>query len=114
MKRRPHAPRNIGIDLDQRALTKFQRAYSVELVHGCAHRFLADHDYRGRELVYYDPPYLQETRSSSRRYRFDYEERDHLELLTLLKKLPCQVVLSGCPLALHDEWLAGWQPCSCR
>lgn len=109
MKRKPPALRNIGIDLDQRALEKFQCDYPVELVHGCAHRFLADYDYRGRELVYCDPPYLKETRSSARGYRFDYEERDHRELLSLLKKLPCQVILSGYPSALYDEGLAGWQ-----
>jgi len=108
MRRKPPALRNIGIDLDQRALENFECAYPVELVHGCAHRFLTDYDYRGRELIYCDPPYLKETRSSERRYRFDYEEHDHLELLRLLKKLPCHVILSGYPSALYDQWLAGW------
>lgn len=109
MKRKPPALRNIGIDLDQRALAKFQCDYPVELVHGCAHRFLADYDYRGRELIYCDPPYLKATRSSERRYRFDYEEHDHLELLGLLKELPCHVILSGYPSALYDQGLPGWQ-----
>ena len=71
MKRKLPALRKIGIDLNQRALEKFQCGYPVDLVHGCAHRFLADFDYRGRELVYCDPPYLHSTRSSGRRYRFD-------------------------------------------
>jgi site-specific DNA-adenine methylase len=108
MKRKEPALRNIGIDLNQRALTKFQCAYPVELVRGCAHRFLADYDYRGRELIYCDPPYLKQTRSSSRGYRFDYEEQDHLELLGLLRKLPCRVILSGYPSALYEQWLTGW------
>lgn len=109
MKRKAPALRNIGIDLNERALERFQCAYPVELVQGCAHRYLADYDYRGRELIYCDPPYLKETRSSNRRYRFDYEEQDHLELLKLLKQLPCHVILSGYPCALYDEWLTGWQ-----
>lgn len=109
MKRKPPALRNIGIDLNQRALEKFQCAYPVELVRGCAHRFLAEYDYRGRELVYCDPPYLQETRTSERRYRFDYEERDHIELLSVLKKLPCHVILSGYPSSLYDEGLTDWR-----
>jgi hypothetical protein len=109
MKRKPPALRNIGIDLDQRALEKFRCDYPVDLVHGCAHRFLAEYRYRGRELVYCDPPYLQGTRSSGRRYRFDYEEQDHLELLSLLKRLPCPVILSGYPSALYDQALRGWQ-----
>ena len=109
MKRKPPALRNIGIDRNERALEKFQCDYPVELVHGCAHRFLAEFAYQGRELVYCDPPYLHSTRSSDRRYRFDYEESDHLELLGLLKRLPCAVILSGYPSTLYDEQLTGWR-----
>ena len=39
----------------------------------------------GSELIYSDPPYLRRTRTSKHRYRFDYEEADHVELLELLK-----------------------------
>jgi site-specific DNA-adenine methylase len=109
MQRKPPALRNIGIDRDQRVLEKFRCPYPVERIHGCAHRFLAKYDYRGRELVYCDPPYLKQTRTSGRCYRFDYEEQDHLELLGLLKKLPCQVIVSGYPSALYDQWLAEWE-----
>jgi DNA adenine methylase len=109
MKRKAPALRNIGIDRNQRALEKFECDYPVELVHGCAHRFLADFDYRGRELVYCDPPYLHSTRTSDRRYRFEYEESDHVELLRLLKTLPCQVILSGYPSCLYDQELPGWR-----
>ena len=109
MKRKPPALRNIGIDLNRRALEKFRCDYPVELIQGCAHRFLADFEYTGRELVYCDPPYLQQTRTSGRRYRFDYAEHDHLDLLRLLKRLPCRVILSGYPSALYDNWLSGWE-----
>ncbi|WP_293715986.1 DNA methylase [Thiolapillus sp.] len=53
--------------------------------------------------------YLHHTRTSGRRYRFDYEEQDHIELLELLKTLPCNIILSGYPSALYDERLAGWR-----
>jgi DNA adenine methylase len=109
MKRKAPALRNIGIDLNRRALAKFHCPYPVELVHGCAHRLLAEYAYRGRELIYCDPPYLKHTRSSARRYRFDYEEQDHVALLEVLKRLPCQVILSGYPSALYEERLAGWR-----
>jgi hypothetical protein len=108
MKRKPPALHNIGIDLHARALAKFKCDYPVQLIHGCAHRFLAEYAFQGRELVYSDPPYLKHTRSSARRYRFDYEEGDHVELLRLLKSLPCHVMLSGYPSALYDELLCGW------
>jgi hypothetical protein len=58
--------------------------------------------------VYCDPPYLRYTRTSSRRYRFDYEERDHIQLLELLKRLACSVILSGYPSGLYDELLTDW------
>ena len=108
MQRKAPALCNIGIDRDARALAEFDCEYPVELIHGCAHRFLAAYEYRGSELVYSDPPYLKHTRSGRRRYRFDYEEADHIELLELLKTLPCQVMVSGYPSALYEERLGGW------
>lgn len=109
MKRKAPALRNIGIDLDPQAIGDFECTYAVELINSCAHRFLADYDYQGSELIYSDPPYLLRTRTSARRYRFDYEEQDHVELLELLKTLPCRVILSGYPSALYDDLLQGWR-----
>ena len=85
MKRKPPALCNIGIDLNPRALADFDCDYPVQLIQDCAHRFLAEYDYQGRELIYCDPPYLLHTRTSKRRYRFDYREQDHIELLSLLR-----------------------------
>lgn len=109
MRRKPPALRNIAIDLDPKPLAAFDHEGPLEKVHGCAHRFLSAFDYHGRELVYCDPPYLHHTRSSGRRYRFDYEQRDHVKLLKLLKTLPCSVILSGYPSDLYDELLPDWR-----
>jgi hypothetical protein len=109
MQRKPPALRNIGIDRDERALARFQCDYPVETIPGCAHRFLAEFPFTGRELVYSDPPYLHHTRSSGRRYRFDYTEQDHRNLLELLRGLPCAVILSGYPSTLYDEQLGDWR-----
>ena len=98
MRRKPPALRNIGIDLDGRVIESFRCDYPVELVDGCAHRFLAGFPFRGRELVYADPPYLHEVRRGPRRYRYEYERSDHVALLDLLKGLACRVMLSGLPL----------------
>jgi len=109
MKRKPPARRNIGIDLDPETIAQFECSYPVELINACAHGFLSAYDYQGSELVYSDPPYLLRTRTSGRRYRFDYEEQDHVQLLELLRTLPCRVMLSGYPSALYDELLDGWR-----
>ena len=108
MKRKPPALNTIGIDIDPKATDRFECNYRIELITGCAHQFLAKYDFRGDELVYSDPPYLTHTRTSQRRYRFDYEEHDHRALLKLLKKLPCNVILSGYPSTLYDEMLREW------
>ena len=108
MKRKPPALHNIAIDIDPKALASFECDYPIERINGCAHQFLSECDFRGKELIYSDPPYLKHTRTSHRRYRFDYEEQDHIELLRLLKTLPCNVILSGYPSALYDELLGQW------
>lgn len=109
MQRKVPALRNIGIDRNERTLRKFRCPYPVETIHGCAHEFLSAFPFTGRELVYCDPPYLQSTRTSDRRYRYDYTEADHLALLERLRTLPCAVLLSGYPSALYDEALPEWQ-----
>ena len=95
MKKKAPAQHNIGIDIDQNALTKFSCNYAVDLVNKCAHQFLSMYRYTGKELVYCDPPYLLQTRTSKRRYCFDYSEQNHQELLGILRELPCSVILSG-------------------
>ncbi len=112
MRRKPGALRNIGIDLDAGALRDFECPYPVDLVHGCCHRFLAEHAFDGSELVYSDPPYLVGTRKSPRRYRHDYADGDHDGLLSLLRGLPCAVMVSGYPSPFYDERLAGWRSVS--
>ena len=109
MKRKPPALLNIGIDLNRRSIDSFRCAYPVELHHGCAHEFLSGFDFQGDELVYSDPPYVQSARRSQRRYRYDYTDDDHVELLGILRSLPCAVMVSGYPSRLYDEHLADWR-----
>jgi len=112
MRRKPAALRNIGIDLDARALASFECGYPVELVHGDCHAWLSAFPFDGSELVYSDPPYLHSTRKSGRRYRHDYADADHVALLELLRGLPCAAMVSGYPSALYDEGLGGWRSAS--
>jgi hypothetical protein len=109
MKKKPPAVNNIGIDIDPEPLSNFDCAYPVHLVNGCAYDFLTRYDYTGTELIYSDPPYLTETRSSRRRYRFEYTKQDHVALLELLKSLPCHIILSGYPSLLYDDLLGHWR-----
>ena len=108
MQHKPSAMTNIGIDLDPDALSDFRCGYPVKLVNGCAHDFLKLYEYSGTELIYCDPPYLIRTRTSRRRYRFDYSQAEHVALLMLLQSLPCSVILSGYPSDLYNELLGDW------
>lgn len=109
MKRKPPALTNIGIDRNPLALSRYQGPYPVKLIEGCAHQFLKEYELQGRELIYCDPPYLHSTRTSDRRYRFDYTEQDHVDLLSTLRTLPCAAIISGYPSALYDETLSDWR-----
>lgn len=108
MKRKPPAAKSIGIDIHDVPLANFECDHPVELVHGCAHEFLSNYDFKGDEVVYVDPPYPAETRSSNNRYKYEYTNNQHIELLTLLNRLPCSVIISSYPSALYDKYLSGW------
>ena len=50
--------------------------------------------------------------SPERRYRYDYDDADHIALLGLLNELPCAVMVSGYPSALYEELLRDWRSVS--
>lgn len=62
----------------------------------------------GKVLIYADPPYLAETRSSNAKYRNEYTRDDHVQLLQCLRRVPAYVMLSGYPSALYDDLLSDW------
>ncbi|WP_409309014.1 DNA adenine methylase [Pectobacterium sp. B1J-3] len=118
MLRKPVAMKNIGIDIDENALNKFvyahalsQRNSNVSLVCGDALEYLRTFDFTraGRVLIYVDPPYLPETRTSRNRYRYEYTADDHQELIATLRRVPASVMISGYPSSLYDELLHGWR-----
>lgn len=109
MKRKAPAQQNIGIDLNKKCIDEFDYA-AASLIHGNAFDYLRTHDFEssGRTVVYADPPYLPETRTSSAKYDYELTNEDHIELLNILCKLPCYVLLSGYRSTLYDEHLNNW------
>jgi hypothetical protein len=73
--------------------------------------FLRSYRFTGDELVYCDPPYLFETRSSGRtRYAYELGHDDeHRALLDIITALPCMVMISGYWSRLYADRLRGWQ-----
>ncbi|HGY1286991.1 TPA: DNA adenine methylase [Raoultella ornithinolytica] len=122
MLRKPPARQNWGIDIDPETVEAFNQgnpdfldrlADTLFIDVGDAVEFLRRFDYAsaGRVLIYSDPPYLHETRSSSARYRHEYTVDDHYCLLGLLCSMPenVSVILSGYPSSVYDNALPGWR-----
>ena len=62
-------------------------------------------------LVYADPPYLHETRSTTQEYgQFEMTEKDHRELLDCLASMKGKFLLSGYDSRLYRNYeeLCGW------
>lgn len=62
-------------------------------------------------LIYADPPYPLAVRSTKRAiYKYEMlTDAEHFDLLTLLKSLPCMVMVSGYRYDLYDEMLISWR-----
>ena len=122
MLRKPPAKVNWGIDIDPQTVEAFNQgnpdfldrlADTLFIDVGDAVEFLRRFDYSsaGRVLIYSDPPYLHETRSSSARYRHEYTVSDHHRLLQCLCSMPenVSVIVSGYPSSVYDNALQGWR-----
>ncbi|EPG4210062.1 DNA adenine methylase [Klebsiella michiganensis] len=122
MLRKPPAKVNWGIDIDPQTVEAFNQgnpdfldrlADTLFIDVGDAVEFLCRFDYAsaGRVLIYSDPPYLHETRSSSARYRHEYTVSDHHRLLQCLCSTPenVSVIVSGYPSSVYDNALQGWR-----
>ncbi|EMJ8300393.1 MULTISPECIES: DNA methylase [Klebsiella] len=122
MLRKPPAKVNWGIDIDPQTVEAFNQgnpdfldrlADTLFIDVGDAVEFLRRFDYTsvGRVLIYSDPPYLHETRSSSARYRYEYTVSDHHRLLQCLCSMPenVSVIVSGYPSSVYDNALQGWR-----
>jgi DNA adenine methylase len=111
MRNKRRASRNIGIEIDPQVIDLWTKNQQIdfELIHDDAINFLKSYRFTGKELIYCDPPYLRETRKKSvRLYKYEYTPDQHVELLELIRSLPCMVMISGYESALYREFLKGW------
>ena len=109
--KRPAPNGNIGVDLDAAALGAFGEVAGITIIHGDGIRYLQERRWSTGDLVYADPPYLMSSRRIQNRqiYRYELEERQHVELLGTLKALPCMVLVSGYDSPLYREMLDRWR-----
>jgi hypothetical protein len=77
---------------------------------GDALDFLRSYRFTGSELVYCDPPYVRSSRRTrGRLYRYEMDDHQHTELLAVLRRLPCAVMVSGYRSALYNQMLGDWR-----
>lgn len=105
------AKKNIGIEIDPNVIKIWSTTdqKDLELIHGDAVEYLKSNHFTGKELVYCDPPYLRETRKKYYPlYKYEYTYEQHVELLEVIKSLPCMVMISGYESTLYKQYLKGW------
>jgi hypothetical protein len=114
LHKRP-ASSNLGIDRDAGSIARFRGAADwvpsiVVLKSGDGISYLEKWRGSSDTLIYCDPPYLLNTRSSQRPlYRYKLSEDDHVRLLHVLRSLPCMVQVSGYYSRLYADMLKGWR-----
>ncbi len=111
MRYKRKAKRNIGIEIDPEVIEiwKNKNQKYFELINGDAVSFLKNYPFTGNELVYCDPPYLRETRKKYYpMYKYEYSISQHIELLSVIKTLPCMVMISGYESPLYIKSLKSW------
>lgn len=99
---------NIGIDICAKSTSSFPPKEATTILNQDAHDFLRSYSFTGDEFVYADPPYLISSRKSKSLYEFEYDNQQHEDLLELLLKLPCKVMLSGYWSELYAKKLEDW------
>jgi site-specific DNA-adenine methylase len=107
---------NIGIDINQTCLDRVNDLSNTILKCDDAISFLSKYKFKGDELIYCDPPYLLETRSSikGRYYEYEFTDWQHKKLLKLLRRLRCMVMISGYDSRIYREMLQDWRVESIR
>lgn len=110
LRHKAPAKQSIGIDIHPDVIRWWRTHHSrlATFILGNALTILRGYPFTGSEVVYCDPPYLPSTRKRSRVYQYDLTEKDHLELLSVLKELPCRVAISGYPSQLYKDELREW------
>ncbi|WP_111894917.1 DNA adenine methylase [Acinetobacter sp. MB5] len=114
MRNKKPAQRNIGIDVDSKVIGMWEENFPniCELILGDALSFLKNYSFDGNELIYVDPPYYPDTRRNTKIYTHEYTHDDHGKLLSLLKILPCKIIISGYDHPFYNEQLQGWKKIS--
>jgi hypothetical protein len=105
---------NIGAEINPGTVKAFLNPSpgKVNVFNICGIKYLRSlvkkYTYTVPTFIYCDPPYPLSTRGKTR-YKFDFTEKQHIELLFIIKKLPFNVAISTYPNVLYSEMLHDWR-----
>ena len=108
LRQKKRAEINIGLDIDPETISSFDANDDQLICCTDARQFLADYDFVGDEFIYSDPPYVKSTRRGGQLYKHEYSDRQHIELLTVLQRIPCNIMISGYWSELYAQQLTDW------
>lgn len=110
MRHKKPAPIQVGLEIDRDVIATYGNAFDglCTVIKADAIEWLTQAEVDEETLIYVDPPYYPATRRRKRVYRYDYNEKDHEKLLTLLLSLPAKVMISGYDNPLYQEMLRDW------
>jgi len=64
---------------------------------------------RENVLMYLDPPYLMETRTKKKMYKYELSDDEHEKLLKLITCSKAKIIISGYMNELYNYYLSGWR-----
>lgn len=89
-------------------LAVIERLRGVVIENRDAKEVMAAQD-SSQTLHYVDPPYVTDTRSGCKGYRYELTDSDHEQLANFLSSLKGHVIVSGYKSELYDRIFAGWK-----
>ncbi|MBP40192.1 MAG: hypothetical protein CL528_00310 [Aequorivita sp.] len=88
----------------------------IKIYNSCGIKYLEDANktsyWEKGDLVYCDPPYLLETRTSGTRYEHEMTKEDHERFLNAVTKIDAPVLVSHYKNDMYDSHLKGWNTIS--
>lgn len=115
IKRKLPAAANVGIEIDPHVcnIWRRQKRSYCSVIEADAIAWLDTYadSFNHQTLIYLDPPYLLETRRSSRHiYRHELTTSlDHSRLLAIVQRLKCLCIISGYRSKLYNDVLSEWR-----
>jgi DNA adenine methylase len=113
-RRKLPAAENIIIEKDDAAAAELQSTMGPgwRVIHGDVFNYARSLLAVEGTLAYFDPPYVMDTRRSSRAiYRHEFSDVDHRRLHALVTETTVRacIIISGYAGSLYEELFAGWR-----